>query len=187
MDNDTLGGFSLSPNFLLGNFDNELGGRFTIGSAPDCVHGCEFTYTGNFNWDRRGRVAIDDPNNNPNRLGTFLRPARGFDGSNLSAFGNMFQFDANNNVFPPPFPIPEVIPTATAQSQVYEAEFWSVEANRTMWAGRYAKLLVGARYIDYEELYVFDSFSPGVGANGEDHAGRILVDTDNDMYGIQVG
>jgi hypothetical protein len=187
MDNDTVGGFSLSPNFLLGNFDNELGGRFTIGSAPDCVHGCEFTFVGNINWDLSGRVAIDDPAINPNRISTFLRPAPGFDGDNLSSFGDMFQFDANNNIFPPPFPFPEVIPTATAQRQIYEAEFWSVEGNRTMWAGEYAKLLYGVRYVDYEELYLYDSFSPGVGAGGEDHAGRLLVATDNDLYGAQVG
>jgi hypothetical protein len=83
-------------------------------------------------------------------LGTLLRPGTGFDPADLSSFGDLSEFGPQ---FPTPIPpifFPELIPTATAKSQRYESEYWSIETNRTTFAGEYAKLLVGGRYINFD-------------------------------------
>jgi hypothetical protein len=69
---------------------------------------------------------------------------------------------------------------ATSQSQRYDAEYASFEANRTLIGWEICKLLYGIRYIDYEENYQFNSTS----AAG---AGLLRSNTENQMIGAQVG
>lgn len=152
MERDGDEGFTLSPNFLMSNFDQEWAGRVTIGSVPDCVNGYEISYTGHFEWDRFG-LARDFGFG----LGTLLTAGDPLTPANLTAFSN-----------------------ATEQTQTYSAEYWSVEANKTLMGWDVAKLLVGVRYIEYDEE--FNYFSQ----NATD-VGLLRSAVDNQMYGLQGG
>lgn len=170
MDNDVVGGFSLSPHFRVGDFEHEFGSRITVGSVSDCVHGYEVSFVGPIDWDRSGRFVATAPAT----LSTTLLPGTLPYVANLTSFGDYSNFldaDPTNNF---------LIPTATEQRQRYEAEYWSLEANKTLVSGEFAKLLIGTRYINYDELYVFDSIAGG-------GFGQLSSTTDNDLYGLQIG
>ena len=167
MDNDGVNNFSLSPHFFLEDFDHELGSRITIGSVSNCVRGYEVSFVGPFEWDQSRRLS------GVGLLSTNLRPGDVGSIAQLSSF-------ADFSALAPPTPLNIVVPTATEQRQRYEAEYWSLEANRTLRAGEFAKLLIGTRYINYDELYIFDSLSP-VGP------GQLASRTNNDLYGLQIG
>lgn len=152
MERDGDENFSLSPNFRMNGFDDEYGGRITIGRVPDCVHGYEISYTGQFEWDMAGSAS--DPGAG---IGTFLAAGAPLAPANLSAFSN-----------------------ATFQSQSYQAKYWSAEANKTLMGWDMAKLLLGVRYIEYDEE--FNYLSQNATA-----AGLVRSDVDNQMYGVQVG
>ncbi len=173
MDQGSFDAFTLSRDFGIGDIQYELGSRITIGSVPDCVNGCEITYTGQFEWNRSRSVTAADNGGNP--LGTLLRAGNGFNPNDLSSFGDLSQF--TNPIL---FPFPEAIATATAKSQRYESEYWSLEANRTIFGGEFAKLLCGPRYINFDGLFEYNSVSPA-------GPGQLLSLTDNDLYGWQVG
>ena len=191
MDNDTVGNFSLSPNFRVGEFDYELGSRITIGAVSDCVHGYELTFVGPLEWDRFGSVASPGGG-----IETSLRPGTGLEILDISSFTDLSEFTGFLNI-----PNPQENSIATEQNQHYEAKYWSLEVNRTLVAGEFAKLLFGTRYINYEELYVYNSRSPGVAdrpavpgippipalpgrAAG---SGQLRSDVDNDLFGLQIG
>ncbi len=127
MERDAKNGFTASPNFILENFDYEWAPRITIGSVPDCVHGYEVSFTGQFEWERAARVS-----DAAGGIGTFLTAVPPVVPANLSAFSN-----------------------ATSQFQSYEADYWSFEANRTLVGWEVAKLLYGVRYSEYDETYTY--------------------------------
>ncbi len=122
-DDRGLGGFGMT------GFDYEWGGRYTIGRVRDCVHGCEVSYTGLFQWDSRGSAA--DPGFG---IDTLLTTAPTLVPGDLSAFNN-----------------------ASLQNQINQAEFWSVEANATVLTWDIAKLVYGVRYMEYDEQLLYTS------------------------------
>ena len=142
--------FTLSPNFGMSGWDYEWGGRVTIGSVPDCVHGYEIGFTGVLDWDMAGSISGAGIN-------TLLSPAAPFVAANISEFSN-----------------------ATFQSQTYNAEYWSIEANRTLVGWDVAKLLAGMRYISYDEDYNY--FSQGTAGTG-----LLRSNVENQLIGIQGG
>ena len=144
--------FSLSPNFGLGGFDFESGVRVTAGSVPDCVHGMEVSFTGPIDWDISS--SLSDPTGN---IQTFLVPGNPIPAANLSAFNN-----------------------STFQSQTYTADYWSIEASKTLVGWDIAKLLFGTRYVDYDEEYAYFA------QNGTD-TGLLRSDVNNQLFGAQVG
>ena len=146
--------FTLSPNFVMDDFDFETTARVTVGYVPDCVHGCEFSFTGPIDWDRFGSATSATGG-----LGTLLIPGNPVAASDLSAF------NTNSNF----------------QSQTHTADYWSVEANKTLIGWDVVKLLVGARYIDYEEEYLYFS------QNTAGQSGLLQSSTDNQLFGGQVG
>jgi len=145
----------IGQSFRSDDFDFEWGTRLTIGSVPDCVHGMEATYVGPFEWD----LATGGP----------LSPALNFAGtggaiSSDSLLGPFFDDFTNVN----------------SEQTEYNAEFWSLEANKTLIGWEVAKVLFGGRYIDYDETYRYSFSQPGA-------AGSFISETDNSMYGLQVG
>lgn len=152
MERDGERNFSLSPNFAMDGFDLEWGSRITIGSVADCVHGYEVSYTGPFDWDMSGQLS-----DLGSSIDTFVTPGLPVTAASLSTFDN-----------------------ATDQRQTYTADYWSLEANKTLHGWEMAKLLVGARYINYDEEYNYFSTN----ANGN---GRLRSAVENQMFGLQVG
>lgn len=143
---------SSSPDYCLTGCDHELGTRLTIGGVPDCVQGCEVTFLGVFEWDRVGYLS--DPNGG---IDTYLFAIAPFTDAQLSAFSN-----------------------ATEQAQIYDAQYWSVEANRTYVGWEVAKLLSGIRYIDYQEDY-------SILSRTATETGFLHSEVDNQMIGYQLG
>jgi hypothetical protein len=138
----------------LRRFDLEAGTRITVGTLPDCVHGCEATFVGLFQWDRVGRQV--DP------AGELF---------SILSTGNLLDIDALR-----PFN-----DGAVDQREIYEAEYWSIEGNKTLVGWDVAKLLFGFRYLEYNERFDFSSL------NLASEAGRILSEIDNRLAGAQVG
>ncbi|QDT13095.1 hypothetical protein [Planctomycetes bacterium K23_9] len=145
--------FTLADDFRMNGFDFEFGMRITAGAVPDCVHGCEFTFTGPMEWDMSGSRTDSTAG-----INTLLATRPPLAPGNLSAFYN-----------------------ATGQRQNYTADYWSMEANKTLIGWDVAKLLIGARYIDYDEAYGYTS------RNNTGQTGLIHSTTDNQLFGAQVG
>ncbi len=138
----------------LKQFDLVGGARFTIGSLPDCVHGCEATFVGVFDWERYGRQ---------------VDPAGGlvsvFSASDLLDVSALRPFNEG----------------AVDQRQLWEAEYWSIEGNKTLVGWDLAKILFGFRYLEYNEAFEFRSL------NLANEAGRLVSRVDNRLAGVQVG
>lgn len=117
------GGFSLTRNVAMDDFDWEIAPRVTVGSLPNCVNGYEFTWVGPFKWERA--VTAFDPGNNINSI---LVGGTGFDATFLDPFQD-----------------------STIQAQYYNSEYWSAEMNKTVVGWDVAKVLCGARFIRIEE------------------------------------
>ncbi|GAA5509857.1 hypothetical protein [Novipirellula caenicola] len=144
---------TFSRNFALDEFDFEFAPRITVGSVPDCVHGWEATYVGPLEWDMA--ASLTSPTGGIN---TLLVPGDPIVAADLSTF--------NDSVF---------------QFQAYQAEYWSIEANKTLVGWEVAKILFGARYIDYDELYNYSSQDAG------GNRGLLISDVENSLFGLQVG
>ncbi len=153
MDRDGDGRYSLSPSFSMGGFDTELAGRLTIGSVPDCVNGWELSFAGPLRWNMAGGLV-----NVGGNIQTFLLPGANLIATDLSAFND----------------------TATSSAQSYRAEFWNVEANRTLMGWDVAKLICGVRYINYDERFSYFS-------QNATESGLLRSTTDNQMYGLHTG
>ena len=146
--------FTLSQNFgMAEDFDFEWGSRITVGYVPDCVHGCEFSFTGPIDWDMSG--SLSSPGGGIN---TLLIPGLPVAAAQLSAFND-----------------------GTFQSQNYTADYWSLEANKTIIGWDVIKFLIGGRYIDYDENYAYYS------QNTLGETGLLQSRTDNQLFGVQVG
>ena len=154
----------LSRVFQLNELDYEWGTRLTLGSLPDCVHGTEITYTGRFDWEEERVVSGTN-------LGTFLTLGSEFVPGSLSAFDE----------------------GSVTQGQYYEAEYWSIESNRTVVGWDFAKVLLGFRYINYDELFSYTSRNAAITGSAnpaDDRAaqnGSLVSDVRNDLYGLQLG
>tara|TARA_R110002073_G_scaffold176633_7_gene334366 strand:+ start:442 stop:1752 length:1311 start_codon:yes stop_codon:yes gene_type:complete len=144
---------TFSRNFALDEFDFEFAPRITVGSVPDCVHGWEASFVGPLEWDMAASLA-----NPAGGINTLLAPGAPIVAADLSTF--------NDSVF---------------QSQDYHAEYWSFEANKTLVGWEVAKILFGARYIDYDELYNYNSQDAG------GNRGLLRSDVENSLFGLQVG
>ncbi len=145
--------FTLADDFGMSGFDFEWGTRITIGSVPDCVHGCEFTLVTPMEWDMTGSLVDAGAG-----INTLLSTGGSLVPADLSAFNN-----------------------ATGQRQTYAAEYWSLEGNKTLIGWDVAKLLIGARYIDYDEDYGYTT------RNNAGQTGVIRSSTDNQLFGAQIG
>ncbi len=144
---------TFSRNFALDEFDFEFAPRITVGSVPDCVHGWEATFVGPLEWDMGTSLT-----NGAGGINTLLVPGAPIVAGDLSTF--------NNSVF---------------QSQDYHAEYFSMEASKILVGWEVAKILVGARYIDYDELYNYNSRDAG------GNRGLLRSDVENSLFGFQVG
>ncbi len=150
--NTNVNNYTLSPNFRLNDFDYEFGARLTLGMVPDCRNGMEISGVAPIDWTSQNTLTQPGAG-----IGTFLAPRAPFVAGQLSTFSN-----------------------ATFQSQRYEAEYYSLEANRTLIGWEVCKLLYGLRYINYDEDYFYRSTS----AAGQ---GLLQSSTKNKMIGAQLG
>ena len=151
--------FTASPGFLMDNYDYEWIPRLTIGRVPDCVHGCELSFTGVAEWNRFG--AASNPSGG---IETYLTPVLPFTTADMSAFID-----------------------SIAQSQALTAEYWSVEANKTLVGYDVAKLLFGIRYIDYQETYTYLAERDIPGALTPTTFGSLTSEVKNRLLGLQGG
>ncbi|MEM9586333.1 MAG: hypothetical protein AAGA03_03555 [Planctomycetota bacterium] len=142
--------FTRAQNFRLDGFDFEWAPRITIGSVPNCYDGIEGSFTGPFEWDMAASLA------GAGNLST-LYSGSALPAGSLSSFIN-----------------------ADFQRQTYEAEYLSGEVSKTCIGWEVAKLLIGARYIDYDELYRYETID---GATN----GLLQSRADNVLLGAQVG
>ncbi len=162
--------FRLSPNFGMNDFDFEVAPRITIGAVSDCVHGCEASFTGPFDWDMSGQLSSAGGG-----INSFLR-SPGTAG--IPGLVGTPGIPAIPAVPPSPF---ASFTNATFQSQRLDAEYYSLEASKTLVGWEMAKLLIGGRYINYDEE--FNYFSQ-TAASGN---GRLRSEAQNDLIGLQVG
>jgi hypothetical protein len=137
------------------NFDFELGMRLTIGTTPDCHNGYEMSFVGPFQWSTD--LLVPAP---PAGLFANMIPIFPFTPDDLSSFNNAAQY-----------------------YQFLEADYWSLEMNRTMIGWDVIKLLYGFRYIDYQEDYLLLS-QPKAPVTG---IGQMGSSTNNRLFGGQVG
>ena len=143
--------FSLSRNTFMPDFDYEFGGRYTIGTMMDCVNGWEFVYAGPFDWQRQAAVT------GTASLQSTFQPINGYTAAEVSAFNN-----------------------ADGHTQAYRAQMHSFEFNRRWFEWDVVSTMIGVRYVDYEEDYLFVS----TGGSG---TGIFQEGVDNQLIGAQVG
>ncbi len=143
--------FSLSRNSYLPDFDYEFGGRYTVGSLLDCVNGWEGVYTGPFDWQRQSAVL------GAGNLQSRFIPGGGYTAAEIDTFNN-----------------------ADQHVQAWRSELNSFELNRRWWTWDVLSTMMGVRYVDYEENYLFLSDS----ARG---LGRYQNNVKNRMVGAQIG
>ncbi|KAA5543234.1 hypothetical protein FYK55_13235 [Roseiconus nitratireducens] len=145
-------GFSYTRNVVMDDFDFEFAPRITIGRVPDCVNGFEFTWIGQLDWDRS--VSVVDPGEG---IQSVLVAAGDLDPSLVAPFQN-----------------------STYQAQTYSSEYSSFELNKTLMGWDVVKLLIGGRYINFDEDYRLTGW-------GNPGTGLITSMTENDLIGAQVG
>lgn len=143
--------FSLSNNSYLPNSEYEFGGRYTVGSLLDCVNGWEAVYTGPYDWQRQRTVA------GQGTLQSRLVPGGGYTPALLNTFN-----DANQH------------------TQSWRSQLNSFELNRRWWTWDVLSTMIGVRYVDYQEDFLFLSTS-GLGQGLYTQRAR------NRMAGAQIG
>ena len=143
--------FSLSQNSRLTDSDYELGGRFTFGRLFNCVNGWEGVFVGPYDWNRQST------RNGAANLQSRFIPNQGYTPAQIDTFN-----------------------FADKHVQSWESELNSFEINRRWWSWDVLSTLIGMRYIDYSEDFLFQSTSArGVG-NYRNHV-------KNRMIGAQIG
>ena len=133
------------------DFEFEFGGRYTAGRLLDCTNGWEVVYVGPFDFQRQASVAA------AGTLQSTFVPGGGYTAAQLTAFNN-----------------------ANVHTQAYRAQMNSFEANRKWTVWDVVSTMIGFRYVDYEEDYLFISSS----AAGN---GVFTESLDNQLFGGQVG
>jgi hypothetical protein len=177
--------FSFSQNFgFIDGFSYEWAPRITMGVVPDCVHGYEVSFIGVYEWDQTASMTAAPGQRIRTRLVDGLSPG---DGS-LIAF-----VDTPAVGFIPGAPaVPGVSPAipdraatpesfSVAQSEFYNADYWSLEANQTLVGYDLVKVLYGTRYISYDELLGYTSTN-NLGATG-----ALFNNVENQLFGVQLG
>jgi hypothetical protein len=159
MRREGIDNFTVARDFALDDVDFEWAPRITVGMVPDCVNGIEVSFTGVLDWESDISVADNDS------LATLLIEDPLQPGT-LGTFGS------------------DALDEADSQRQIYESQLWSVEMNRTMMAWDVAKLLIGGRYIDFEEDFNYSTVN---GADPVADTGLLRNNAANRMIGVQVG
>lgn len=149
MERDGADSLTVTEGTRLSGLDSELGGRFTIGRIPNCVDGYEVSFLGVFQWDASAAVVAPGGG-----IPSLLVPGGSLLAADLSAF--------TDNV--------------VAASHSFEAEYWSVEANKLAMGWDYAKLLYGVRYAEVDEEYVHQTLNAAgeVGLLGSSITSRLV-------------
>ncbi|MFG0267244.1 MAG: hypothetical protein ACF8AM_19150 [Rhodopirellula sp. JB055] len=155
MRREGIDNFTVARDFALDDVDFEWAPRITVGMVPDCVNGMEVGFTGVLNWESDESLVRNDS------LATLFAVDAAWPDS-LTSFG----VGAANE--------------ADSQRQIYESQLWSVEMNRTMMAWNVAKLLIGGRYIDFEDDFHYTSINDG-------DNGFLRSNVANRMIGVHVG
>jgi hypothetical protein len=146
--------FSLSRNSFLPDFDYEFGGRYTVGKLLDCVNGWEASYVGPFDWERQSTVT--GTGSLQSNLSTPV--GGGYAAADIDAFNG-----------------------ADVHSQNYRARMNSFELNRRRWTWDVLSTMIGVRYVDYREDFIFRSTHA---TNGD---GLLIERVRNKMLGAQIG
>lgn len=144
--------FSLSRNTFIPDFEYEFGGRYTAGRMLDCSNGWEAVYVGPYDWQRSASVA------GTGNLQSQLQPLNGYTAAEVSSFNS-----------------------ADQHAQAYRAQLNSFEFNRRWWVWDVVSTMIGVRYVDYEEDFLFFSQRTGVGN------GLFVERVDNQLVGVQTG
>lgn len=143
--------FTLSRNSFLPEFDYEFGSRFTVGRLFDCVNGWEAVYAGPFDWQRQNAVL------GAGDLQSRFFANGGYTAADINTFNN-----------------------ADQHIQAYRSELQSFELNRRWWTWDVLSTMIGVRYVDYQERFLFLSDS----ARG---LGNYQHNVENRMAGAQIG
>lgn len=123
---DRADGTVANSNFgSLGNFDWNLGWRFTLGNRSDATRGRELTYFGTLPLEQT--INRTDP---LGRISARFGSADGFTGIETTAFRN-----------------------GVEQNQFKETSIHSLEFNRVSWGWDVIKTFVGLRYIHVDDEY----------------------------------
>lgn len=146
-------------------FDNEHGGRFTLGRQDDQGSGWEIIYMGLLDWGESDTRAAAS--------------GRGF----RTTFNNVF-LPGNNQLFP--------FDGGRVYLQDYSSELHSAEANLRFGLATRENLrfafLLGFRYLKVEEEYVWTAIGTDNGLVGGNPAtGVYQAVTDNNLFGLQAG
>ena len=150
----------LSRHFGFNDYDHEWASRVTIGSLPNCVNGYELTYVSPLEWNASQSFASagDD-------LGTVYGPRTTIPRTQFLALLPAFE-------------------DMSSQNQSINAEYWSIEGNRTLVGWDVAKILIGGRYISYDENFNFTGLNTA-GANPLTAVAQSR--TENHLVGAQIG
>ncbi|TWT65382.1 hypothetical protein [Allorhodopirellula solitaria] len=178
MQRDGLDNFTRarSPDLWLDDPGFEPAPRITIGTAPDCVSGCELSFTGPLNWEMNNTAVLKNGQTllterielpGPGGIGTFQQDI---------AFTMLYDPTLTS-------PVDDANDPVLFQRQRYESTYWTVEASKTSMAWDIAKLLIGPRYIRFDEEYSYTA------SNGPapDQNAAIYSEASNDLIGLQVG
>ena len=167
------GSFSRSNDFSLGDFDWEMGTRITLGRRFDCVDGYEFVYAGLTGWDESSSRA-------GNLIGSQFVPGAGLNNDAFRAFNN-YQAGQLDNLL--------MTSDVNFTSQSREADFHSLEFNRTYTGWDVIRCMLGLRAIVYNENYTYvsqalidDTVNPAF-----NQIGTLRQSVDNFLIGPQVG
>lgn len=145
--------FSMSRNSFMPDFDYEFGGRYTVGRLLDCVNGWEASYVGPFDWERQSTVTGAG-----NLQSNLVTPPVGYTATDINAFND-----------------------ADVHSQNYRARMNSFEFNRRWWTWDVLSTMIGLRYVDYNEDFIFSSTHA---TNGN---GLLVERAQNRLLGAQIG
>ena len=167
--NRNVDNFTLSPDFFMNDFDYSFGVRGTVGMVPNCRNGMEVSFVSPMQWNTSALL-----NRAGGGIDTFLRPGGTLTRDSLSGFGQ-----PGVPAVPPGLPIPAFL--SVAQQQDFSAEYYSLEASRTLIGWEVMKFLYGARYVNYDEDLLYQS------QNTLGNRGVLASSTQNRMIGGQVG
>lgn len=179
--------FPASGNTLgLPGFDFEWGPRIVIGAVYDCVNGYEASLVGPFEWDTSNQLAAVQT------IGLELFP--GVQAPNSAVVGTLLSNVTSET-------------TVSDQAQSLTSEYFSIDTSKTINGWEVAKLLIGARYVDYDENYRYsgtqtnvltrdpiaadDGGAPPTPFNTETTTSttnqQLSSEVENQMIGLQVG
>ncbi len=184
-NDDDRSGFA-RDRFVFNDYDLEPGFRATYGSIPDCTTGFEIS-----------GMYLGDLERNSSRLRNALS-SRLLTSAQLNTV-------LTTGTTPPVF-VPPAVPIADVDFQSFqtvanqESEIYSLEASRVLYAWDVARILIGGRYIKYNDEFNFarTAVGPATGVTpvvlnpatpvvAADDVQLLRSEADNDLFGLQVG